>query len=180
MKLIDLEGVAATLHQPAGLVDDAWLAQFEEVLRLVERYLLLKLIAAQATILAGTFNGQVSAIVAEAHPDGTSATTADITLLDAAVAVGLTLIVVTADKKLSFNLESAHRPLSCCNSIHHIDDSEQDERSENPVNHFLAFFFLSCFAGCTTSLSFLTHNTDLLFNDLRFTIYSSVTGNSMR
>ena len=108
MKLINLESMLPALDEPARLVDDTRFAKVEQVLCLVKGYFLLKLITAQAPIRAWTFNSQVPAVVAESHPDGASATTADVTLLDVAFAIGLTLIVVATDKKLAFDFETAH------------------------------------------------------------------------
>ena len=108
VELIHLKGMTATLDEPAGLVDDTRFAKVEQVLCLVKGYFLLKLITAQAPIRAWAFNSQVPVVVAESHPDGASATTADVTLLDVAFAIGLTLIVVATDKKLAFDFETAY------------------------------------------------------------------------
>ena len=112
MKLIDLESVLTTLDEPTRLVDNAGFAQGEQVFCLVEGDLLLKLITAQAAVETGSLDGQETAVVTETYPDGTPTTTADVALLDVAVAVSLTLIVTTTDKELPFDFQSAHLLIS--------------------------------------------------------------------
>lgn len=108
MKLINLESMLPALDEPARLVDDARFAKGEQVLRFVKADFFLKLVTGQPAVQAGALNGQESAVVAAAHPHGTSATTADVALLNAAVAVSLLLIAVALDKELTFDFQSAH------------------------------------------------------------------------
>ena len=96
------------LHEPARLIDDTRFTESHQVFRLIKRDLLFKLIAAQSPVLRRAFDGQVSAFVTDTYPDGTSVTTADITLLDVTVTIGLLLIVVTFHQEFAFYLQSAH------------------------------------------------------------------------
>src|SRR5574344_1957921 len=50
IELIYLEGMTATFHKIATLIDDATLTKLQKMLRLVHRYLLFKLIAGHAAI----------------------------------------------------------------------------------------------------------------------------------
>ena len=100
--------MTTALHEPTGLVDDARFTELHQVFRLVERDLLLKLIATQSAVLRGAFDGQVSAFVTDAYPDGTSVTAADITLLDVAMAICLLLIAFAFHQEFAFYLQSAH------------------------------------------------------------------------
>ena len=98
----------ATLYEPARLINTTWFAKFHQVLSLIECYLLLKLITAKALDIRRTLDGQISAVATDAYPDGTTVTTADITLLNAAATESLPLVIIVTDKELTFYLQSTH------------------------------------------------------------------------
>ena len=68
IELIYLEGMTATFHKIATLIDDASLTKLQKMLRLVHRYLLFKLIAGHAAIYRLALNGKVSLLIPCANP----------------------------------------------------------------------------------------------------------------
>lgn len=105
MKLIHLKDVGATGNEPARLVNSARLAELAQVSGLVKRDLLLELITAQSVGIRRAFDSEIPTVATDAHPNGTTVTTADIALPDVAATDGLTLIVIALDKELAFDLE---------------------------------------------------------------------------
>ncbi len=102
IKLIHLEGMITTFHQIAALIDNATLAKLQQMLRLVQRNLLLKLIAGHSAIHRLALNGKVSLLVpcANAHR---SPLGRNIALLDMARRKGGALVsVALLDEEFSF------------------------------------------------------------------------------
>ena len=102
IKLIHLEGMITTFHQIAALIDNATLAKLQQMVRLVHRNLLLKLIAGHSAIHRLALNGKVSLLVscANAHR---SPLGRNIALLDMARRKGGALVsVALLDEEFSF------------------------------------------------------------------------------
>ena len=110
VKLVDLEGVIAAVDQIAGLVDDAWLAEHQQMFGLIPVDGSLKLIAAQTAVERRTFNGEESLVIAKAHPHSPSVPAADIPLADMTAAACLLLERAVPDQELPLDFHSAHRP----------------------------------------------------------------------
>ena len=104
IKLIHLKGVLMVVDEITGLVDDARFTEFEELLCLLYRYLLLKLITAHPLGIRRTFDGEVTTAVTQSHPDGASVTAADISLFDTAIEESQLLIAVIFHQELAFYL----------------------------------------------------------------------------
>lgn len=81
-KLVNLEGVASRLDQPARLVDDAWVAECQQLAGIVQRNLLFKLIARKTAIETGAFNSNVRAFISYTYTNSTSALATNVALLD--------------------------------------------------------------------------------------------------
>ena len=103
MKLIDFEGVVATLDEPAGLVDYAGFTELHELLSINKRNLLLELIAGESVVCTGPFNSNVRARISNSNANSTATLTADIALLDVAMGVGQRLVGVVQDQEFSFD-----------------------------------------------------------------------------
>ena len=97
-----------TFYEIAGFVDTARLAEFHQVFCLIERDFFLKLIPTESIFTRWAFNSKISAVVTDTYPDGTSVTTADITLLNAAATESLPLVIIVTNQKFPFYLQAAH------------------------------------------------------------------------
>ena len=108
IELVNFEDVLSAFYQITRLVYYARLTELEQVFGLIGCNLLLKLIAAQATVNGWAFDGQVTTATTEPHPDGASVTATDITLLYVVGSVGPLLVVAATDQKLPLNFHAAH------------------------------------------------------------------------
>ena len=106
MKLIDFEGVVATLDEPACLVDDAGFTELHQLLGIVKGNLLLELIAGESVVCTGPFNSNVRARISNSNANSTATLTADIALLDVAFRKSLVLERVVKHEVFAFNLLS--------------------------------------------------------------------------
>ena len=156
--------MAPTLHQIACLVDDARLAELEEMLGLIEGDFLFKLIATQSTIERRAFDGQKSRAVTTAYSDGTPVTATDVALLNAAAVEGQLLVAVVLDKELTFDFQSAQGLVHQIHGVGHVENGEQNEHAENPFDDFFSllglFLLVSTLLGIKVLffLFFLGHN----------------------
>ena len=103
MKLIDFEGVVATLDEPAGFVDYAGFTELHELLSINKRNLLLELIAGESVVCTGPFNSNVRARITNSNANSTATLATDIALLDVAMGVGQRLVGVVQDQEFSFD-----------------------------------------------------------------------------
>lgn len=109
VELIDFKGMSAlAAHQEARLVNGAWLAQFKQMVGLVQGDFFLEFVTAHAAVGRWPLNSEISPVATDAYPDSASVTTEDITLFDAVGSVGLLLVVGAADQKLPLNFHAAH------------------------------------------------------------------------
>ena len=106
MKLIDFEGVVATLDEPAGLVDYAGFTELHELLSINKRNLLLELIAGESVVRTGPFNSNVCARISNSNANSTATLTADIALLNVAFRKSLVLERIVKHEVFAFNLLS--------------------------------------------------------------------------
>jgi hypothetical protein len=105
IELVYLEGVTVSCgHKVATLVDDARLAEVEELSGLLGRYLLLELIATESTVERRSLDGKEALLVTQSDTHGMPVTAADIALLDMVAPLGKTLVAVIAHQKLPLNL----------------------------------------------------------------------------
>ena len=110
IELIYLERMAAvgTGHQVAGLVDNPWLAHLHQMVCLVERNLLLELIARESAVERRPFDGEIAMGIADANPDGASVPAHDITLPDTAFRGGLLAVSLATYQKFPLDFQSTH------------------------------------------------------------------------
>lgn len=108
VELIHFECVLAAFHQISALVDDPCFADVHQLMGLFQRYFFLKLIARQPAIVRRAFDGEKTALVTDAYPDGASVTTADVALPDMAAAFGKFSVGFAPDKELALNLHVLH------------------------------------------------------------------------
>ena len=142
IELVNFEGVLSAFHEIARLVDKAWLTELHQVLCLVERDLLFKLVTAQSAIRRGPFNSKVPARVTDAHTNGASVTAADIALTDAATGKCLLFVARVFDQEFSLDLESAHLvSRNDKDGIDHECQGEQNQHAKDPIHDFLTFVF---------------------------------------
>ena len=108
IELVNLKDMVATFYQIATLVDDATLAQLQQMLCLVEGYLFLELITRHTAIHRLALDGKVSLVVACAHSHRSSLRR-DIALLNMTIRKGGALVCVAfLDKELSLYFQSTH------------------------------------------------------------------------
>lgn len=108
MEFIDLKGMVTALHEPTVLVDNPTPAELQQVVSLIEGYLLFKLIACHATVIAFPLDGEVSLIITDSDAHR-SALGGDISLSDMTDRSGGTLErAAVLDKEFTFYFKSAH------------------------------------------------------------------------
>ena len=95
--------------------------------------------------------------IADANPDGAPILAHDIPLPDTAFRCSLTAIILAANQKLAFYLQTAHLRHRD-NDINHVDDRQCHQTAENPLHDVLSLFFFLSGMARTLQFSFLTHN----------------------
>ena len=102
IKLIHLKGMITTFHQIAALIDNTTLAKLQQMLRLIQRNLLLKLIAGHSAIHRLALDSKVSLVVSGANTHR-SPFSRNISLLDMTTRKGGAFIsVALLDEEFSF------------------------------------------------------------------------------
>ena len=108
MKLINLKGMLTALHEPTVLVDNPTPAELQQVVSLIEGYLLFKLITRHPTVITLAFDGKIGLIITDSDAHR-SALGGDISLSDMTNRSGGTLIrAAVLDKEFTFYFKSAH------------------------------------------------------------------------
>ena len=102
-ELVDLEHVVSYGYEPALLVDDAWLAQGEQREGFVEGDFLFKLVAREAAVARGAFDGEVTLVGTQPYAHRAAAAARQVALPDAC-ARGGEVLVVAADQEFTFYL----------------------------------------------------------------------------
>ena len=104
MKLIDFKSMVATFHQPACLVDDAWLAECHEHIGIIQWYFLLEFVAGETAVQRWSLDGDKGLFVTDANPHRASSLAADVALADVIARKCLVLVGIVKHEEFTFNL----------------------------------------------------------------------------
>ena len=99
---VDLDDEGAVGHEVAGFVDDAGLTEGEQLAGFVGGDFPFPFHTGEAVRRGGALDGEVAAVVAEAHADGAAGGAAEVALDDAGAGGGQLPVVVAPDEVLAF------------------------------------------------------------------------------
>ena len=167
VELIDFEDMTVVgADKVTGLLDGARFADCQEVASIIEGDFHLELIAREPPVCAGTFDGQVTAVIANANAHRATVSAGNVSLRDAGRIEGDCLKGVALDEELAFNFlcHSATIDANCLSTQdspkHKCDNKENRNGSDNPIDNAFGLAFFACsLLGSTEIFLCFTHSS---------------------
>ena len=123
--------MTSAAYQIAGLINNAWFTNQEQLFGFLKRYLLLELITAQAAIERRTLDSEETLIIADTDTHRAPVAATDITLLDTITLVCAALKIRAAHQEFPFYLHSSEASFLSCIGCAASDD---------PIVSYYAYF----------------------------------------